>query len=157
MAGMCAAPDLKRALANMPNLSYKYSYNLTKGLYMKRILSIIAISTLVGCANVTFDANEFDRYVTIKLLSDKAKASCGTLDVQSYVTLIDDLAIHEQIYAQYKWGSSQMLTASTNLSSMVSNFNNMLSTAPVSKKYCEEKMDNISQGAIRVMQTVGRF
>lgn len=126
---------------------------------MKKILSIIAISTLVGCANVTFDSNEFDRYVTIKTISDKAKAQCGVSDVkvQVYVSAMSDMAVHEQIYAQYKWGSSQMLDASTNLSSIINNFSDMLTKGPVSKKYCEEKMDNISQGSIRVMQTLGRF
>ena len=126
---------------------------------MKKILSIIAISTLVGCANVTFDSNEFDRYVTIKTISDKAKAQCGVSDVkvQVYVSAMSDMAVHEQVYAQYKWGSSQMLEASTNLTSIITNFNNMITKGPVSKKYCEEKMDNISQGSIRVMQTLGRF
>lgn len=124
---------------------------------MKKILLTLAISTLVGCANVTFDANEFDRYVTIKTISDKAKLKCGTPDVQPYVLAMSDMATHELIYAQYKWGSSQMLDASTNLNSMIVNFNDMLNAGPVSKKYCEEKMDNISQGTIRVMQTLGRF
>lgn len=126
---------------------------------MKKILSIIAISTLVGCANVTFDSNEFDRYVTIKTISDKAKQQCGVSDVkvQVYVSAMSDMAVHEQVYAQYKWGSSQMLDASTNLSSIINNFSDMLTKGPVSKKYCEEKMDNISQGSIRVMQTLGRF
>jgi hypothetical protein len=124
---------------------------------MKKILSILAISTLVGCANVTFDSNEFDRYVTIKTISDKAKLKCGTSDVQPYVLAMSDMATHEQVYAQYKWGSSQMLDASTNLNSIITNFNTMLNTTPISKKYCEDKMDNISQGAVRVMQTLGRF
>lgn len=121
-----------------------------------RIL-LLGIFFLSGCANVAFDGGEYDRFVSIAHFSSRVDCS-NPSTAKPMVDIIDSLIKHELVYSKYKWGSSQVFKATQNLNSIISTLQAKYSSNQVvSVEFCKSKMENIADGAERILNTLGAF
>lgn len=124
---------------------------------MKKV-TLLSILLLAGCANVTFDPNQYDSFITIKETADVAASNCNNpkLVQQSLVDLQNKLK-HQLIYAKYRAYMTQMESSIASLLEIVDGAKKQYDSSEPSIAYCTAKMDNISAGATTIFATIGRM
>lgn len=124
---------------------------------MKNTIAMLIIVGLVGCASVTFDPVEYDRYITLKMTADAALPECGTDKINNRVTQLSDLIAHQYVSTSNRSGRGPITTATTEMATLISNLQLRYKEGTPSIGYCQEKLKNISTGATTILHTLGQM
>ena len=124
---------------------------------MKNTIAVLIMVGLVGCASLTFDPVEYDRYVTLKMTADAAIPECGTDKINNSVTQLSDLIAHQYISTLNRSGRGAITDATTEMASLISNLQIRYKEGTPSTGYCQEKLKNISSGASTILHTLGNM
>jgi len=122
----------------------------------KPIIIILAL-LLSACVNLQFDSLEYDRYISIKQLSDQGSLLCGEPEVIGVIKQLSQEVNHQYIYAVNREARPQVNEAATNLKVIVDGLYNRYKKETPSKTYCREKFKNISLGVDTIIRTLGRL
>lgn len=114
---------------------------------------------LVGCINLTFDALEFDRYLTIREIAVKANTACDTPDFPLYLGMLKSEVDHQVTYSNYRSGGRPNISsAATELKTIVDGlYDKYKATEEPSAEYCRQKTNNISTGAEIIVKELGKL
>jgi hypothetical protein len=124
---------------------------------MKKV-ALLGVLLLVGCANVTFDPNQYDSFITIKETADDAVVNCDKPKViQQSLADIQTKLKHQLIYAKYRAYMTQMESSIASLLEIVDGAKKQYDSSEPSIAYCTAKMNNISAGATTIFATIGRM
>lgn len=125
---------------------------------MNKIIGLMFIF-LTGCVNLSFDALEFDRYLTISETSTLANKSCGTVEFISHLNKLKSNVDHQVSYSNNRSnGRPQISTAATELKSMVDElYNKYQSNTEPSLEYCKQKTTNIGIGSTILVKELGQL
>lgn len=125
---------------------------------MKKQILIITLLLLTSCANITFDARQYDTLITIKEQVDSIKPVCSNPAlVSTKLTTISELIKHEQTYAQYRRSAEQLTSSLTSVYDIVNNMQTRFQSETPSEVYCTSKTDMISAGMIAIISTLGKM
>jgi hypothetical protein len=124
---------------------------------MKTTIAILIIVGLTGCAILTFDPVEYDRYITLKMTADAAIPECGTDKINNSVIQLSDLIAHQYVSTSNRSGRVQITTATTEMASLISQLQIRYKEGTPSIGYCQEKLKNISSGATTILHTLGQM
>jgi hypothetical protein len=120
--------------------------------------SIIIIALLLSaCVNLQFDSLEYDRYISIKQLSDQGGLLCGDPAVLGIIPQLSQEVNHQYIYAANREARPQVNEAVTNLKLIVDKLYDRYKKETPSKTYCREKFKNISLGVDTIIRQLGRL
>lgn len=103
-----------------------------------------------SCSIFNFDNLEYDYIITIKLTADTNKKYCPTISDEN-ITLLKTQIQHLNYYAKYR-GGTQVYESAIMLNEIAEGLNNNMS-----KFYCVKKLDNISEVAERIAETLGKL
>lgn len=124
---------------------------------MKKILIISSI-LLTACVNLQFDSLEYDHYINIKEIADSASILCGNPAIQKDIDLLKQVTDHQYVYSTNREARPQVADAAKNLKEIVDTLYARYQQPQVpSKGYCQEKLKNVSLGAITVVRALGRL
>ncbi len=116
---------------------------------MKNLILAVIVVLASGCSLLNssrFDHLEYDNFITMITLAEHTKPYCGSDkgQVMSRVYLMDGQADHLENYTQFRINNEDThkiaSTIQDTVDEMVKRYN---SGKPVSKVYCEAKIDNI--------------
>lgn len=124
---------------------------------MKKIITLVLISTLSACYNITFDALEYDRYIFLKQAADTGYAQCGTDNVIPTIAKLKQDMDHQFLYSAGRISRPQVAVASKNLKSVIDRLYDQYQGNTPSVVYCQEKFKNISAGADNLIKELGKF
>ena len=119
---------------------------------MRNILMIIS-ALLVSCASLTFDAGEFDRFTSMKHMSDSLISECGTPSINKSVDELYIITEHQFEYTAHRPGRAQITKATADVFIMTASLKQHV--GEYSKIYCQEKLKNISAGTAIIIHTIG--
>ena len=124
---------------------------------MKNKIAILLTLSLIGCASLQFDPVEYDRYITVKMISDSAYAECGKPEVVDSINKMSELIGHQYVYTSNRSGRTQITNATTEMAGLISSLQLRYKGTPPSIGYCQEKLKNISAGTTTIVQTLGKM
>lgn len=123
-----------------------------------KIVALLGVLLLVGCANVTFDSTQYDSFITIKETADYASNNCNNpIIVQQSLVELHRRLNHQLIYAKYRAYMDQMESSISSLLDIVDGAKKQYDSSEPSIAYCTAKMDNISAGATTIFATIGKM
>jgi len=121
---------------------------------MKTLFALVLV-ILTGCASISYDPIEYDRYITIATTAQLGKRLCkDQTQVTPIVNHIYVMAVLSKNHAENKKLNLESKLASE-LYEMVKPMKDRYDTATASEAYCVEKLSNIEQGSKRAAQAVG--
>jgi hypothetical protein len=121
---------------------------------MRKISLIILTLILTGCINLDFDSTEYSRFIDIKYIADNRNSICqNSQDIQLAKNDLQELVDKEYVYSKYRSGRAIVTTSTEDLKNLISEFNSRQS---MSKVYCIDKLENISNGALLIITTLGK-
>jgi uncharacterized lipoprotein YajG len=125
---------------------------------MKKIFILVSTLLLTACVNLSYDALEYDRYLSIYEKANNVVSLCGTPAMQQEVSTLKQEMDHQFLYTMYRPSRSHITTAADNLKEIVDGmYIKYQQPITPSKVYCEEKLRNISDGVTPIITTLGKF
>jgi hypothetical protein len=122
----------------------------------KKLLVTTLCVGLTCCANLNFDGGEYDRFIVMKMTSDRAARNCGTPEVSQGIKVLSDLAVHQYVYSHYRSRRDQVSKVSTEVSSMIEELSAKYEqSSKPSTEYCKVKLADISSGLHVILKTLG--
>lgn len=124
---------------------------------LKKIIIGVMFVTLSACSSITFDAMQFDRYVSLNEKATVLQNYCNDpAYIKSQLPDFQNLALHMAAYAKYRVSSPEVNKVTDSLSVMVIEFTARYQGGNVpSEAYCTEKLSNIAAGSNTVAATLG--
>jgi hypothetical protein len=120
---------------------------------MKKFI-ILSTIFLTACTNLSFDANEYDRLVSINILSLEIRSRCNS-DISNYLTELDKLTYHQATYSTYRLNRDEIKNSSRELQSIVNRFKTSYKYSKQGQTFCEEKMLNIINISEIILNSIG--
>ena len=124
---------------------------------MKKILLLSLVLFLPACYNITFDSFEYEHYVLLKQNSDAAIPLCGTDAAQSTISSLKNEVDHQALYSGNRSIRPQIASASLQLKEIVDGLYTKYQTGNPSAMYCNEKLQNLSDGTAKIITELGKF
>ena len=116
-------------------------------------ISLICILLLLGCVNLQFDPAEYSQFIDIKYLADDRINICQNKEnVNKAKLTLKEIIDKQTIYAQYRSERTLIYSSTKKLQDLIIEFN---SKQNMSKVYCIAKLENISVGALLIIQSLG--
>lgn len=124
-----------------------------------KTLIIIPFIFLTGCINLTFDALEFDRYLSIGEIATVATSMCGTTEFPIILSKLKSDVDHQVSYSSHRGGCRpQVAKAANELKDIVDGLYDKYQTNTIpSVEYCKQKTTNISTGSEIIVKELGRL
>jgi hypothetical protein len=127
---------------------------------MKNRFLFLVPLILVGCANITFDARQYDSLIVIRERIEEVKGLCANKEqVPTAINRVQTLLSHELTYATYRRNSSQVSSSLQSLIDIAAGMQSrykIQSEAP-SVTYCTEKTSILSSGVTTIISTIGKL
>jgi PBP1b-binding outer membrane lipoprotein LpoB len=120
---------------------------------MKKILIMALL--LTGCARLSFDGVEYDRFISINENATQLSASCGKTNIQSDLVLLQKEVNHLNHYEQLRASRKDISLVSNELNSMVNELVARYEKTTPSTTYCIEKLKNITDGSNTILSALG--
>ena len=122
-----------------------------------KYLYLLSLLFITSCATISFDALEYDRFISIQEKAISMKQLCGTPDIQLAITQLKQDMDHQYTYEMYRAIKPIIADASKNLKDIIDNFYLTSKDKPTSMIYCTQKLDNISIGSQLLIKELGKF
>ena len=135
---------------------------------MKKILLVLFLLTLTGCATIQqttlykawnmakFDNNEYMLVNTVRTQANLGSAKCGTPEIVPVVDNIYFKSIELKNYSQSIPQNEETVKMSFELSEIIKGLNERYhSKDPVSLNYCTTKFGIIEKNAVTIQNVVG--
>lgn len=124
-----------------------------------RFFIIMILLMLSGCFNLNFDSLEYDRYIGIYESTSVPDVVCkdrNTMIKKSHE--LNEMVNRQFTYTKHRVNRQFITNAAANLKVMVDNFQEyVINHEDVSTYYCEEKIKNINDGAINIIDALGNL
>lgn len=125
---------------------------------MNKILILTTSLILTACVSLQFDNIEYDRFVTMKELTQIGVTECGKPGVKLYVDKLTDDITHQNLYAANRTTRNDIRIATQEVAEMILGMSKRYSEpAAPSTTYCQQKFDNISIGISTILSTLGKL
>ena len=129
---------------------------------MKKLVAIIAVSLLSGCALIDaylmkYDTNEYKIITEIRADAQNYKAACANevLSAANSVAIADKTNLF-MMYSQYQPHNEPVIKASIELNKIAQGVKDQYAKGTkVSPVFCKLKFDNIEKSAELIQKTVG--
>lgn len=126
---------------------------------MKKSMILLILLSLTSCSRLTFDALEFDRFISLSEVASHLSKQCSepeVIRVKSSQML--EAVAHMDNYGQHRGTSPEILKSVTILHSMVSELKvRYEGNRQPSLIYCQEKLKTISITSSVISDTLGRL
>lgn len=118
-------------------------------------LAIMLVLLLPACTNVAFDSLEYDRYITLKEITDNTAQLCGNSSITLTISTLKKSMDHQYLYSSNRVGRPQVADASKNLKELVDGLYTRYQSGIPSIGYCQEKLKNVSTGTDTIIKVLG--
>ena len=135
---------------------------------MKKLLAVLAIVALTGCATIQqstlykawnmpkFDNNEYSQINSIRTVANLGAAKCGTAEV---VPVVDSLYYKSVEFKNYSASiphNEEVIKMSGELAEIIKGLNTRYhEKEPVSPSYCTLKFGTIEKNAVTIQNVIG--
>lgn len=111
---------------------------------------------LAGCSNITFDAMNYDRVLTLHEITASLKEQCDNPKIiRDQIPVIVSKANHLALYSKLRTGGPEVASSTETVASMVTEFASHYKDADPSLGYCKTKLDAISVASYAIASTLG--
>lgn len=123
---------------------------------MKKFLLIAVIASSVGCSTITYDALQYDRFITLQEQIEQIKPYCGQPEMAYKVKKLKEQTDHMQRYAVHRINAPEVARSTTAIADMVGELSAQYKTEDgASSAYCQIKLDNIYAGVNTIISGLG--
>ena len=135
---------------------------------MKRLLVVLAIISLQGCAAIDavnvvrawnmakFDNNEYSQINSIRTVANLGAAKCGTLEVIPVVDSLYYKSVELKNYSASIPHNEETVKMSGELAEIIKGLNERYhGKEPVSVSYCTLKFGSIEKNAVTIQNVIG--
>ena len=128
---------------------------------MKKLIAIVAVSLLSGCAVIDaylmkYDPNEYQQISDIRTTAQFAKGACDNNDISKLnAEIISRKTVEFKNLVEYIPHNAPVIASSIELDKMAQGLKDQYSKGKVSPTFCKIKFQTIEKSAETMQKTIG--